>query len=133
MISVQWIDPVDRDWHQRLIRHFAKPGMEFELQCWQEETEAIELAKSVAQQVPTEWKGGCVFRGIVSEENLAVLSLARKVEKCWEECSLFFAILVGGLSCEHWGSELHIEGHAQDAELKSLLEEIREKAAVSEC
>ena len=130
MIEIQWIEKVDREWLQRLIRHFAKPGADFELHCWNEETEAIRLAQTIAQPLETNWQHGVYFKGRVTQENLPVLTAVQE----GEDATTFFDIVIhDDLWCQHWGTEIIItKSTFADENLKSLVGEIGEKASIAE-
>ena len=130
MIGVQWIERVDREWLKKLIGHFAKTGSAFELHCWNEETEAIALAESIAKPKETDWQHGVFFEGVVSEENIPVLTMITD----GEEATPFFDILIGGdLCCEHWGNEIYIlRSTMEDKILSALFDEIDGRASVDE-
>lgn len=130
MIDIQWLYRVDRDWLKRFVRHFAKPGLSFELHCWNEETEAIALAKSIAHPKVSDWKHGVYYEGVVTQENIPVLATISDEE----EATPFFDILIDGdLCCEHWGNEIYVyKSTSADPVLKKLLDEIKDRATVSE-
>lgn len=130
MIGIQWIERVDRAWLQKFIRHFAKPGLPFELHCWNEETEAIRLAESIAQRVEANWQRGTYFKGIVTEENIPVLTMITG----GETCTPFFDILINDdLICEHWGTEIYINKTTfADVAFKNLLDEVADRVSIDE-
>ena len=130
MIGIQWIERVDRNWLKKFISHFAKPGRAFEVHCWNEETEAVALAKQIAKPKETDWKHGVFFEGVVTEENIHVLTTISD----GEEATPFFDILIDGDLCsEHWGNEIYIlKSTLEDQALKALLDEIADRASVDE-
>lgn len=130
MIGIQWLERADKEWLRRLIHHFAKPGAEFELHCWNEETEAIALAASIAKPKETDWQHGVYFEGTITEDVIPVL----KTMMDGEDCTPFFDILIGGdLVCEHWGTEIYIlKTTLEDAEFRCLIDEIADRASITE-
>ena len=87
------------------------------------------LAERIARRVPTDWQGGAVFHGVVTEQSLAVLERTQ----AGEQCSPFFALCIDGdLHCEHWGSEIHIlKSTLQDAKLRALIDELGDRASIA--
>ena len=130
MIGIQWIDRVDRYWLKKLIGYFAKPGVPFELHCWNEETEAISLAKSIAQPRKTDWQHGVYFKGVATEEKISVITMISD----GEEATPFFDILINDdLICEHWGREIYIrKTDFADTEFMNLLDEVADRASIDE-
>ena len=97
-------------WWQRLLVLFLKPGMDFEVRCWREETAAIEAASQYGTILPedsTEYEVS--IKGTVTESMIEML-LKQPDSSDPDILSPFFTInLVKVFSSSHYGKENYFE------------------------
>ena len=81
----------------------------FEIHCWAEETECIELALQYGKQKDTDWQYGKIIAGDVTPEFCTfLLGLPKPTDtELYNKMTPFFTIsLDNGFWSEHYGSEL---------------------------
>ena len=85
----------------------------FEIHCWAEETECIELALQYGKQKDTDWRYGKIIAGDVTPEFCAfLLGLPKPTDtELYNKMTPFFTIsLDNGFWSEHYGTELTSTG-----------------------
>ena len=90
-----------------------KTANTFEIHCWAEETECIELALRYGKQKDTEWQYGKIIAGDVTPEFCAfLLGLPKPTDtELYNKMTPFFTIsLDNGFWSEHYGTELTATG-----------------------
>ena len=92
-----------------------KTATTFEIHCWEEETEWIELALQYGKLKETDWQYGKIITGDVTPEFCALLLGLPKPSdtEFYDKMTPFFTIaLDNGFWSEHYGTELHSTGSA---------------------
>ena len=82
----------------------------FEIHCWKEEYEEIEMALRYGSLRETEWEFGSIIEGPVTDEfKDYLLSLPKPVDTgIYNKMTPFFSIFLdNGFSSEHYGTELN--------------------------
>lgn len=85
----------------------------FEIHCWAEETECIELALQYGKQKDTDWQYGKIIAGDVTPEFCTfLLGLPKPTDtELYNKMTPFFTIsLDNGFWSEHYGTELTSTG-----------------------
>lgn len=86
-----------------------KTAKAFEIHCWTEETECIDLALRYGKQKDTDWRYGKIIAGDVTPEFCAfLLGLPKPTDtELYNKMTPFFTIsLDNGFWSEHYGTEL---------------------------
>ena len=90
-----------------------KTAKTFEIHCWAEETECIELALQYGKQKDTDWQYGKIIVGDVTPEFCTfLLGLPKPTDtELYNKMTPFFTIsLDNGFWSEHYGTELTSTG-----------------------
>lgn len=90
-----------------------KTAKTFEIHCWAEETECIDLALRYGKQKDTDWRYGKIIAGNVTPEFCAfLLGLPKPNDtELYNKMTPFFTIsLDNGFWSEHYGTELTSTG-----------------------
>ena len=84
----------------------------FEIHCWNEETEWIELALKYGTLKEHPWELGKVISGEITDEFINILiNLPRPTDtEVYYKRTPFFSIFFdNGISSEHYGTEIHFD------------------------
>lgn len=90
-----------------------KTAKTFEIHCWAEETECIELALQYGKQKDADWRYGKIIAGNVTPEFCAfLLGIPKPTDtELYNKMTPFFTIsLDNGFWSEHYGTELTSTG-----------------------
>lgn len=82
----------------------------FEIHCWSDEPECIELALQFGKIKDSLWGGGSVIEGKVTPQFAAwLLNLPKPLDtEIYNKMTAFFSIFLdSGFSSEHYGTELY--------------------------
>ncbi|MFR8229051.1 MAG: hypothetical protein ACLVAH_03800 [Anaeromassilibacillus sp.] len=102
-------EPDSQRWKMLVEKH-AKRAQTFEIHCWKEEPEWIDLALQYGIPKETDWPYGTVISGPVTPEFLhMLLCLPKPMDtEIYNKMTPFFSIFFdNGFSSEHYGTELH--------------------------
>lgn len=103
-----WSETADEDW-RRIIAPQLQESHSFEIHCWQDELDALELALRYGDIKPSEWQGGLVIVGEVTPAFCDfLLSLPRPADReVYPKMTPFFNLFLdNGFCSEHYGTEL---------------------------
>lgn len=98
---------------QNYMSAALKTARAFEIHCWAEETECIELALQYGKQKDTDWRYGKIIAGDVTPEFCTfLLGLPKPADtELYNKMTPFFTIsLDNGFWSEHYGTELTSTG-----------------------
>ena len=101
----------DKQWWNELIRACAVIGDPFEIHCWFDEKAETMAALRFGHEVTSNWHGGMVIKGIITQEFISFLTQAPKPTdtEIYNKMTPFFSIFFGGkLYSEHYGTEVTI-------------------------
>ncbi len=96
---------------QSLLLCFAADGLPFEIHCWNDETDAMALARQYGQPVETNWRGGVVISGSVTPQLRQMLANTAKPgdTTLYNKQTPFFSIFLDKcFASEHYGTENYI-------------------------
>ncbi len=137
-IEIQIVDNSLKDNHywKELISRFTMIGLNFEIHCWNEETEEIKAALQFGKEKLTDWELGTIIEGVIDDQFIDMLShTTRPLDtKIYNKMTPFFSIFFeNGFSSEHYGTELHIlPAPIDDADFTALLKQLRKYAVINE-
>lgn len=107
-IEFDHTQPTNQQW-KYIIKQYLQAATSFEIHCWAEETEWIDIALQYGKLKETEWRYGKVIIGKVTPEFIEMLlNTPKPVDtEIYNKMTPFFSIFLdSGLSSEHYGTEL---------------------------
>ena len=111
-VSIQMVDnTVSSEWWKTIIHHFLRVGDNFELRCWEEETQEILQAERYG--VATTEGHEVSIKGVIVDELLLELMEETPTDKeIYNKMTKYFTINVKNELCnicsEHYGTEMYI-------------------------
>ena len=93
-----------------LLTHALKTAKNFEIHCWNEETEWIELALKFGKLKEDDWKYGKIITGEVTAEFAEMLLAQPKptdIEAANKMTPFFNVFLDDTFQSSHWGTEIY--------------------------
>lgn len=103
-------EPGNRKWLE-LIRERIKTAKSFEIHCWNEETEWIELALKYGALKENDWQYGKIITGSVTLEFIdMLLNMPKPTDReIYNKMTPFFSVFLDDnfQSC-HYGTELYL-------------------------
>ncbi len=97
------------EWKKIMSQELKKASC-FEIHCWNDEFDEIELALQYGELKESNWKYGKVIAGMVTEKSVDyLLTLPKPTDTdIYNKMTPFFSIFLdNGFSSEHYGTELH--------------------------
>ncbi len=94
-----------------LFQEFSLSARRFELHCWEDEGDAIALARQYGEEKTVTWAHGRVFAGAVTPafvQALLAQPLPEESEEGQRLTPFFSVFLDNGFSSEHYGTEINI-------------------------
>lgn len=110
LIAFDYEEKDDAKWKALLAAHLKKAAR-FEIHCWNDETEWIELALRYGDLIKSDWEHGKVVAGAVTPEFTAMLLNMRKPADTgiYNKMTPFFNLFLDdGFSSSHYGTEICI-------------------------
>jgi len=98
----------NEEWKQIMYTHL-KGASYFEIHCWNEEPEEIEMLLRYGKLKETNWNYGKVISGIITDEFIdCILSVPKPMDtEVYNKMTPFFSVFLdNGFSSEHYGTEL---------------------------
>jgi hypothetical protein len=112
VISLAGLAPEDRFPTWRVVMERKAQGAEnFEIHCWDQDEEGMELALRYGVYKDVNWPNGKVITGQVTEEFIHMLTHQPKPESndLYDKMTPFFSIFFdNGFSSEHYGTEMYV-------------------------
>ena len=112
VISLAGLAPEDRFPTWRVVMERKAQGAEnFEIHCWDQDEEGMELALQYGVYKDVNWPNGKVITGQVTEEFIHMLTHQPKPESndLYDKMTPFFSIFFdNGFSSEHYGTEMYV-------------------------
>ena len=128
MQSIQLISRIDNNkWWKNLFIHYASKGESFEIRCWDEEIESIDLIKKYGTVQKSQTTKEIIVTGYITNEliDLIVKEDMPKDQSIYNKMTQFFTINIDkAFSSCHYGTEIYIEEDEDFA--KKILDEVKE-------
>ena len=128
MQSIQLIAKIyNNKWWKNLFIHYACKGETFEIRCWDEETESIDLIKKYGTVQKSQTTKEIIVTGYITNEliDLIVKEDMPKDQSIYNKMTQFFTINIDkAFSSCHYGTEIYIEEDEDFA--KKILDEVKE-------
>lgn len=106
-----WEYETNDEWKKNMEPHLQR-SRSFEIHCWSDEREAIDIALTYGHIKPYDWEYGTVIEGAVTPEFIQMLLTYPKPAdvEVYNKMTPFFTIhLDDGFWSEHYGTELNEE------------------------
>lgn len=128
MQSIQLISRIDNNrWWKDLFIHYASMGETFEIRCWDEEIESINLISKFGTVEKSKTTKEVIITGYITNEfiDLIVKEEMPKEQNIYNKMTQFFTINIDkSFSSAHYGTEIYIEEDEEYA--KKILDELKE-------
>ena len=127
MQSIQLISRIDNNkWWKDLFIHYASKGESFEIRCWDEEIESINLIKRFGTVEKSQTTKEIIITGYITNEfiDLIVKEEMPNDQSIYNKMTQFFTINIDkAFSSCHYGTELYIEEDEEYA--KKILDKVK--------
>ena len=128
MQSIQLISRIDNNrWWKDLFIHYASMGETFEIRCWNEEIESINLISKFGTVEKSKTTKEIIITGYITNEfiDLIVKEEMPKDQNIYNKMTQFFTINIDkSFSSAHYGTEIYIDEDEEFA--KIILDKVKE-------
>ena len=128
MQSIQLISRIDNNrWWKDLFIHYASMGETFEIRCWNEEIESINLISKFGTVEKSKTTKEIIITGYITNEfiDLIVKEEMPKDQNIYNKMTQFFTINIDkSFSSAHYGTEIYIDEDEEFA--KTILDKVKE-------
>lgn len=128
MQSIQLISRIDNNrWWKDLFIHYASMGETFEIRCWDEEIESINLISKFGTVEKSKTTKEIIITGYITNEfiDLIVKEEMPKDQNIYNKMTRFFTINIDkSFSSAHYGTEIYIDEDEEFA--KTILDKVKE-------
>lgn len=128
MQSIQLISRIDNNrWWKDLFIHYASMGETFEIRCWDEEIESINLISKFGTVEKSKTTKEIIITGYITNEfiDLIVKEEMPKDQNIYNKMTQFFTINIDkSFSSAHYGTEIYIDEDEKFA--KTILDKVKE-------
>ena len=110
LITFDYTQSTNQEW-KTLIREYLHSAKSFEIHCWTEEPEWIELALRYGEFKETDWAYGKVVSGEVTPDFVElILNQPKPADtEIYNKMTPFFSIFLdNGFSSSHYGTEVYL-------------------------
>ena len=128
MQSIQLISRLDNNiWWKELFKHYANKGKSFEIRCWDEETESINLMSKFGTVEKSKTTKEIIITGDITNEfiDLIVKEEMPSDQNIYNKMTQFFTLNIDkAFSSCHYGTEIYID---EDEDFtKEILDKVKE-------
>ncbi len=128
MQSIQLISRIDNNkWWKELFLHYASKGESFEIRCWDEETESIDLLRKFGRVEKSQTTKEIIITGYITNQfiDLIIKEEMPKDQSIYNKMTQFFTINIDkSFESAHYGTEIYIDEDEEYA--KKILDKIKE-------
>jgi len=128
MQSIQLISRLDNNkWWKDLFIHYANKGKRFEIRCWDEEIESIDLISKFGKVEKSKTTKEIIITGDITNEfiDLIVKEKMPVDQNIYNKMTQFFTINIDkSYTSAHYGTEIYIDEDEDFA--KKILDEVKE-------
>lgn len=127
MQSIQLIGKIDNNkWWKALFIHYASKGESFEIRCWNEEKESIDLIGKFGTVEKSKTTKEIIITGYITNQfiELIVKEELPKDQNIYNKMTQFFTINIDkAFSSCHYGTEIYID--EDEGFAKKILDEVK--------
>ena len=127
MQSIQLISRIDNNkWWKNLFIHYASKGENFEIRCWDEEIDTINLIRKFCAVEKSKTTKEIVITGDITNEFIDLVKEKMPMDQnIYNKMTQFFTINIDkAFSSCHYGTEIYIDEDEEFA--KKILDEVKE-------
>ena len=128
MQSIQLIRRIDNNkWWKELFLHYASKGESFEIRCWDEEIESIDLLRQFGRVEKSQTTKEIIITGYITNQfiDLIIKEEIPKDQSIYNKMTQFFTINIDkSFSSAHYGTEIYIDEDEEYA--KKILDKVKE-------
>lgn len=128
MQSIQLISRIDNNnWWKELFKHYVQNGKKFEIRCWDEETESIDLINKFGTVEKSKTTKEIIISGEITNDFIELILNEEmpKDQNIYNKMTQFFTINIDeAYSSCHYGTEIYIEEDEEFA--KKILDEVKQ-------
>lgn len=128
MQSIQLMSRIDNNrWWKDLFIHYASMGETFEIRCWDEEIESINLISKFGTVEKSKTTKEIIITGYITNEfiDLIVKEEMPNDQNIYNKMTQFFTINIDkSFSSAHYGTEIYIDEDEEFA--KPILDKVKE-------
>lgn len=128
MQSIQLISRIDNNnWWKELFLHYASKGESFEIRCWDEELESIDLISKYGTVQKSQTTKEIIITGYITNQfiDLIIKEEMPKDQNIYNKMTQFFTISIDkSFESAHYGTEIYIDEDEEYA--KKILDKVKE-------
>ena len=128
MQSIQLISRIDNNrWWKDLFIHYASRGESFEIRCWDEEIESINLISKFGAVEKSQITKEIIITGYITNQfiDFIVKDEMPKDQEIYNKMTQFFTINIDkAFSSAHYGTEIYIDEDEEYA--KKILDKVKQ-------
>lgn len=128
MQSIQLISRIDNnEWWKKLFIHYASMGEKFEIRCWDEEIESINLISKFGTVEKSKTTKEIIISGYITNEfiDLIIKEEMPSDQNIYNKMTQFFTINIDKtFSSAHYGTEIYVDKDEEYA--KKILDEVKQ-------
>ena len=128
MQSIQLISKIDNNrWWKDLFIHYASRGESFEIRCWNEELESINLISKFGTVEKSQTTKEVIITGYITNAfiDFIVKEEMPKEQSIYNKMTQFFTINIDkAFSSAHYGTEIYIDEDEEYA--KKILDKVKQ-------
>ena len=128
MQSIQLISRIDNNnWWKELFLHYASKGESFEIRCWDEELESIDLISKFGTVQKSQTTKEIIITGYITNQfiDLIIKEEMPKDQNIYNKMTQFFTISIDkSFESAHYGTEIYIDEDEEYA--KKILDKVKE-------
>lgn len=128
MQSIQLISRIDNNkWWKELFKHYVQNGKKFEIRCWDEETESIDLISKFGTVEKSKTTKEIIISGEITNDFIELILNEEMPEdqNIYNKMTQFFTINIDkSYTSAHYGTEIYIDEDEEFA--KKILDEVKQ-------
>ena len=128
MQSIQLISRIDNNkWWKELFKHYVQNGKKFEIRCWDEEIESIELISKFGTVEKSKTTKEIIISGEITNDFIELILNEEmpKDQNIYNKMTQFFTINIDkSYTSAHYGTEIYIDEDEEFA--KKILDEVKQ-------
>ena len=128
MQSIQLISRIDNNkWWKELFKHYVQNGKKFEIRCWDEEKESIDLISKFGTVEKSKTTKEIIISGEITNDFIELILNEEmpKDQNIYNKMTQFFTINIDkSYTSTHYGTEIYIDEDEEFA--KKILDEVKQ-------